>query len=652
MNTLKYFLYKLIGVTLLQWCLVTKLSAQNTEHLLRQQIQVSATDSSKYRVQGELAWMLKISKPKEALQYAKEVLAYGFKSKNNLRIADAYRTIGLIQVVDKKYREGIAAYDSCLQYAQLANSNFYIASCLNLKAGMYGVFNDYDKSIELYEQGLGYAQKANDPKIVAVLSNNLSAIYKSSGKYKSKILSMLLLSKTNFIAAQDWKNAAAAMANIAQEYAEQKNKNAAEQELQNSIQYLNKDTSDAYLQGVIMGSYAATFLELQQLDSATKYGYQSVGILERLAVPDNLIDVYETITKICIAENNVVKGEQYAQQMLQLSKVQSKKLSISKAYELLANIAEKNKQLPQAIAYYKLHKQWTDSVFNTQREESLAALESKTQLAQVTLETKLKTQEKLLENKQLNKKNNNLWLIIGLALFAGLALAILSFLLWKANEKKAQINVQLLKEKEVVERQSHEKLMLIKEVHHRVKNNLTMLKSLLFLQSRTAKQEETKRILEESQARVNSMALVHKNLYDDNQNGKMNLPIFIENLLSELAISYREKAQDVHIEINGTCADVDIDIAIPLALILNELATNSFKYAFDQINKPAICIILHEANQHLNIEYMDNGAGLAQDFDINKGGFGFKIMGILLKQIKASMQYKKAAGKSSFSIML
>jgi two-component system, sensor histidine kinase PdtaS len=634
-------------------CIVVCTSyAQTSELQLKQQLKNTKQDSTAARLQGELAWLLKFTNPKEALQNANAELKYGYQYKDALRLADAYRIKGLLYVVDKKYTEGIAFYDSCMYYAKSCNSEYYQASCLSLKAGMYGVFGDYEKSIETYEQGLVHAKKANDPRMLAVLRNNLSAAYKQGGKNKKAAQDFLLQSKKDFIAIKDYKNAAVTMANIAQEFADEKNTTMAINELEESITFLNRDITDIQIMGVLYNTYASIFLDINKIDSAKKYAQLSERILGKMNVPDNLNDTYETITKIYITENNLIEAQKYAEKTLTLGKLQSKKISISKAYQNLAIIAEKNNNAAQALTYYKLHKAWSDSVFNAQREESLNNQEIKAKLAQQEFEITLGTKKKQQENKKLAVTNSRLiWLTI-LATFAGLALAFLSYLLWNSNKKKALINQQLIAEKNLVEQQSKEKQILIGVIHHRVKNNLTMLKSLLFLQSRTTKQEETKRILDEAQARVNSMALVHKNLYDDNDTGKLNLPIFVENLLSELAISYRDKANEIAIQVTGTCSELDIDIAIPLALILNELATNSFKYAFAGIGNPLISIQVSESTKELHIQYADNGIGLPTGFDLQAGGFGFKVLHILIKQIKASIQYHRSITQSTFDIVV
>jgi two-component system, sensor histidine kinase PdtaS len=628
------------------------LVAQVKIDILEKSLQDSKSDSTTARILGELAWEIKFTNPKKSLEYATKEL--GLANKNNLVLykADAYRCIGLINVVNKNYKQGVIAYDSCIFYANECKSEYYLASCLSLKAGMSAVFGDYDKAIELYELGLLHAKKANNPKVLAILYNNLSTAYKQSRKSPEKVKELLLQSIKNLESVNDHKNTAAAYVNLAQEYADEKNKSQASKYLKLSKKYLLKDTSDIQLIGVIYSSFATVYLAIDMIDSAKKYGLESEKILNALNVPDNLNDTYEALTKIYIANNNDSLAKQYALLTLELGKKQSRKITISNAFKYLSTIEENNGNPEKALEYYKLHKAWADSVFNTQREEYLQQMELKTAIAQQEFETKLETNKKLQENKYLTSKNKKLVILTIAFLLASIGLGLMSFSVLKSRKKILQINLQLQEEKKLVMQQSNNIQLLINEIHHRVKNNLTMLKSLLFLQSRSTINSEAKLILEEAQVRINSMALVHKSLFDDHENNKLNLPLFYENLLQELLHSYKLHSNEIDIQVEGNCEDINIEYAIPLAIIINELATNSLKYAFGNSTAPCIKLQIEQFNKQLIIEYKDNGVGLQDGIHLGSGGFGFKVISILTKQIKANIDFNRKENWSVFTISI
>jgi two-component sensor histidine kinase len=104
--------------------------------------------------------------------------------------------------------------------------------------------------------------------------------------------------------------------------------------------------------------------------------------------------------------------------------------------------------------------------------------------------------------------------------------------------------------------------------------------------------------------------------------------------------------------VEGHCEDLNIELAIPLALMMNELATNSFKYAFQNNGQHLIRIEIQQVDRLLKIRYTDNGPGIAGAFDLSKGGFGFRVLSILSQQINAKISYFKQPGESVFNIEL
>ncbi|WP_258099572.1 histidine kinase dimerization/phosphoacceptor domain -containing protein [Marinoscillum pacificum] len=240
------------------------------------------------------------------------------------------------------------------------------------------------------------------------------------------------------------------------------------------------------------------------------------------------------------------------------------------------------------------------------------------------------------------------WFLLFIFLsFSGLIIGYFLFKQRKTIQDKKKLEAQvaerteeLVYEKERVLRQLEEKEVLRQEVHHRVKNNLTFLKSLLFLRSRASSSEEVKIILDECQARIQTMALVHQNLYDVDDTVDINFSSFIKELFVELHTLF-ETNKSVGIQIEAGDIKMDMKSSIFIGLIFNELITNSFKYAFSYIEKPVIYVHVSESDSQTFLEYWDNGQGLTEGFDITKTkGFGFKIMNILVQQTDATLEYK------------
>lgn len=198
-----------------------------------------------------------------------------------------------------------------------------------------------------------------------------------------------------------------------------------------------------------------------------------------------------------------------------------------------------------------------------------------------------------------------------------------------------------------------QKNILFKELHHRVKNNLTILKSILFLQAKSSPFPEVKEALNESKNRIESMALVHDNLYEADDVSRVELKGFIQHLLFKLEDSIFPKDKKINFTIDEKKISMPVSSAIFIGFIINELVTNSMKYAVNEKKNLEIGVKLMENDDYLFIEYWDNGKGLSKkNIQLENGGFGFRLIHIMMKQLKSEMEYSIQVGKPTFKFKI
>lgn len=199
-----------------------------------------------------------------------------------------------------------------------------------------------------------------------------------------------------------------------------------------------------------------------------------------------------------------------------------------------------------------------------------------------------------------------------------------------------------------------EKEILIKEIHHRVKNNLQVISSLLYLQSKSIENEEMLALFTESQGRVKSMALIHEKLYQGSDLANINFGEYIKNLASYLVNTYSVADRKIILNYQIEDAELDLDSAVPCGLIINELLTNSLKYAFP-VNggtvehpdfKPEIKIdFLPKDDNLFTLKIGDNGCGIPEDFDLSKAkSLGLKLVSSLVQQIGGTVEIEHNEG--------
>ena len=192
----------------------------------------------------------------------------------------------------------------------------------------------------------------------------------------------------------------------------------------------------------------------------------------------------------------------------------------------------------------------------------------------------------------------------------------------------------------------HEKEILLKEVHHRVKNNLQIISSILNLQTSFSSDPKVNEILKESQNRVKSMAYLHESLYQNKNFSFINFSDYLINLSKNLVHSYYFSAGSVDLKLNVDNLDLNLDQAIPCGLIVNELLTNAVKYAFPVVEKKnTITVSVSEINEIVEIAVADNGVGLPKDFDVNKTNtLGLQLVSTLTEQLDGKLEVKSDNG--------
>ncbi len=197
----------------------------------------------------------------------------------------------------------------------------------------------------------------------------------------------------------------------------------------------------------------------------------------------------------------------------------------------------------------------------------------------------------------------------------------------------------------------NEKEVLLKEIHHRVKNSLQVISSLLYLQSKHLKDKEIINIFIESQNRIRSMALVHEKLYRSKNLAQINFSAYIKDLANSLFHSYSINVNRIKLVTEIQKMIMDIETAIPCGLILNELISNALKYAFPKDLAGEIRIMLKlKQNRMVEFSVRDTGVGLPDDFNITESSpLGMRLVETLVDQINGKMEIKKNNG-TTFNI--
>ncbi|MGH7824947.1 MAG: sensor histidine kinase [Candidatus Binatia bacterium] len=191
-----------------------------------------------------------------------------------------------------------------------------------------------------------------------------------------------------------------------------------------------------------------------------------------------------------------------------------------------------------------------------------------------------------------------------------------------------------------------EKEILLKEIHHRVKNNLQIISSLLSLQAQKISEPHVQSLFRQARDRVRSMALVHENLYQSPDLGRAELAEYARALMQSLFEAYGEAAANIRLRLELEPVHLPVDVAIPCGLILNELATNALKHAFHGRPKGEITVVLEAGRDGMiRLKVQDNGNGLPPGLDWRSGGsLGLRLVNMLTEQLNGTLEVRNNHG--------
>jgi two-component sensor histidine kinase len=202
------------------------------------------------------------------------------------------------------------------------------------------------------------------------------------------------------------------------------------------------------------------------------------------------------------------------------------------------------------------------------------------------------------------------------------------------------------------ERHLKEKELLLQETHHRVKNNMQIISSLLSLQSKTITDPKAMEAFDNSIQRIRTMALIHEKLYRDKNFYKMRLDSFIEEVVQTTRNFYYNHPVHIKYKVRVQNLDIDVSNCVNIGLIINEIVMNSIKHAFKDLNKGEICIEAKKDNGSILLIITDNGRGLPVEFDINSiQSLGLTLVQSLVEQMEGALTIESNNG-TTFRIII
>ncbi len=391
------------------------------------------------------------------------------------------------------------------------------------------------------------------------------------------------------------------------------------------------------LKKVIEGNVGKCYTLLGRYEEAIPHLESSISTLKKLNDDKYFNDLIEN--KLAMAEcylnlDDLRKTTEYLSDNLMPKKAEN----ILKKNRIFAAYYGRIGDFKNEAAYLKRNMHIIDSIQRNRTEIQNQQIGTVIAADMEYAKSRIKEQKEELELSRIAMvdKEDKIQLVFISLIFTLLGFAGLVYAYLKSIKNQRLIAEQ----KHIIENALVEKDSLLKEIHHRVKNNLQMVSSLLSLQTKNTRSKAAIEALEEGKSRVKAMALIHQKLYQNDDLSVIEMQGYIESLINSVQSVYKKGGHNINITIDAEGVELDIDRAIPFGLILNELVSNSFKYAFPESDEHGkIYIHLRKIEDNAGFfEYTDNGVGLPEDSDDRtNSSMGIRLMNRLVNQLQSTL---------------
>ncbi|MFC2186262.1 tetratricopeptide repeat protein [Fulvivirgaceae bacterium LMO-SS25] len=590
-------------------------------NVLEQSIESIKQDTLRFRVLNDLAYYYHTRNLKKSLEIINQSL-------KEVRLADNELWEGRMQVTQGAIMLRLEELDQAELALRSALQKLPEAETWLLLTNLGYVFErrgDLSIAFEYATKTLELGEKYKDKKAIAMAYSDISNLFWKQGKYESGVeygLKSIAIFEERGIKDLDYDFTLHVLGNNLMELGR----------FEEALPYYQQSTEIGKQYG-FYNNLSDTYIALTDLYSqmgdfknAETSGKEALKYAELLQNDFMIVRSLHSLGKLKNKLGEYAAAVVYLERSIQTATADFGDIYyLSLIHRDLSEAFEGANRIEESLNAFKKYNELNQLVFNTEADQRIAQL-------QTEMDVNQKENIILLQNEELKKQE-----IIQLFTFILTAVMVLFlFLLYRVFIRRKKYSLLL-------EKQNKEKEFLLKEIHHRVKNNLETISSLLSLQTAQVDNAELRDIMRESQNRVQSMGIIHQNLYQGENLAAIEMKNYFENLGGFIIDSF-DMTDRVVFECEMERMELNVDRAIPIGLIVNEIITNSLKYAFPNGRQGIIGISMREENSILHLSITDNGVGFSENPQVKGTGFGTQLIELLTRQLDGKMKLNKQLG--------
>lgn len=543
------------------------------------------------------------------LEKAKVLIKY---VKNKKILGNFHITYALLQSYNNNLELAVANMMKAAEYYESINDDYSLATAYNNIGICYTKTNEIEKAISYHIKSLEYSRKTEQNRLITINLFNLSSNYLSLNQVV-----------------------------IASKYAEE------------GLVYAKK-INDKSMTANLYNNIAMVKLDEKNYSDAILYNTAALEIFKILKNYEKQALTLENIAITYIEKGDFKKSIKFAEDALAIAKNNNILLEQQYTYELLSEIDSLQGRYSSSLYHYKKSIEIRDSIEKITNDKNVSKLKIKFE----TLEKEkkiidLNSQNESKELRIINQRYQNYALLM-LLILATLGLINVFFQIRskrRVNRLLSNKNIQIEDKNNNLNKKSHElekalveKDVLLKEVHHRVKNNLQLVTSMLNLQADRLDDEKINAFVETSQSRITSMAIIHQILYSNNKIEFVNFHQYLLKLIKAGYDSFDFSQKDITYIIDAEGFSFHINTAIPLGIIINEIVHNTFKHAFKGLETGILKVSVSKEGQKVLVIIEDNGVGITEENKQKSTSFGLNLVELLVRQIEGEIVIEKNNG--------
>jgi two-component system, sensor histidine kinase PdtaS len=613
--------------------------------------ELTLSDSVAVKTLNALSRAYRDFEPDQCTLHASKALALAKKINYLHGQAFSHCLLGNVQNNKGNFNLGIGHFQQSIALCRRIPHQLLLADSQLLLGQSYLYLNNFPEALKSIQAALSGYEKLGKTIHICRALNNLGILYMKQDKHEevlriySKALAIL---KTKPKTEESELLANTINGNVAHVYSEQ---HKPRQALEILLRCLPVDLKFNRLNsaGLHYQAIGTNYLELGENQKAFDALTKALDLFDKMNNKSGQGDAFRYLGQFYAKTNNLAAAIDYTKKGLALSTQIGELESIKFGYENLSNLYAKSGKFDSAYESHVAYKKYSDSILNSETSKKLIQLQLTNEFEKKEAAIKKEQARKDALRNIAERKEKKIKYIVLTSMFLLSLLTIGIYRNLKNHQKQRRI---IQKQKELIEASLTEKETLLREIHHRVKNNLQIISSLLNMQAEEISDPAVLASIQEGQSRVQAMSLIHQNLYQSEQINKVDVENYLKELVDYLSEMFGGGDKNTIVTIETLDIRFDFDTAIPLGLIVNELVSNAFKYGLEPKSKGSITIsICAMSNTDYELKVTNKGKGLPADFDTaNLKTLGLKLVSILSKQLRGGFSAETVGTQTTFTV--